>query len=239
MNNYLLLATSIILHWGVQACAFSLNEVRPIVSLGVFNADPGKTQHINIIDLIGNEYTTTKNSTEHFLFGVGYFLHEFDKGDLSLFYGINGFYLSKTTTKGAVIQEGMFYNLSYQYKTSNLPIYASAKAVIKNDGEQYALVMDAGIGPNFMKTSNYNENSLDGGITIPDHAFLNETNTQFSATAGLGIRLNHFWNKAPIELAYRFFYLGQGELNPRTTQILDSLKTGNNYANSLVLSVVL
>lgn len=88
-----------------------------------------------------------------------------------------------------------------------------------------------------MKTKRYSEASLDGGITIPDHAFSGHTSTEFSATAGIGIRMNNLAYGTSAELGYRFFYLGQGNLQSRTNQILDQLKTGNCYANALVLTV--
>jgi hypothetical protein len=169
--------------------------------------------------------------------GLGYFLDAQEKESFKMSYGINAFYLAKATVKGSVIQENLFENLSYHYNVTHYPVYVVAKSTIQTKLQKYAFTVDAGIGPNFIKTSGFKENSLDGGITIPDNAFSGHTSATFSATAGAGVKLNQFFGEAPLECGYRFFYLGKGNFNKDTNQLLNTLSTGSNYANALICSI--
>ncbi|MDI1352411.1 MAG: hypothetical protein PSV35_06525, partial [bacterium] len=63
------------------------------------------------------------------------------------------------------------------------------------------------------------------------------TTVTFSATAGIGLRLNNLLGETPGECGYRFFYLGQGYFGRATTQTITSLHTGTAYANALVCSI--
>ena len=83
-----------------------------------------------------------------------------------------------------------------------------------------------------------NETSLDG-ITLPDNAFSSRSNVVFSATAGLGLRLNNAFGQVPLECGYRFFYLGQGNFNSKSNQLMNTLTTGESYANALICSVTI
>jgi hypothetical protein len=206
-------------------------------SAGYFNADEGRTQHINIVDLVGNNYRVHKKNDGNFLVGVGYLANGGDYSWLNMAYGVKAFYLGQTKVRGVIEQEDFFTNLSYRYNLTHIPVYAMARAMISPGSKSYALTLDAGIGPNVMITSSYDERSLDGGITIPDYAFYGHIKTKFSATAGVGVKLTNLINAAAIEIGYRFFYLGQGDLQPRTNQILNSLKTKDIYANAVVLTL--
>ena len=155
-----------------------------------------------------------------------------------MIYGINAFYLAKTDVTGNVIQENLFTNLSYKYNLTHYPVYVIAKSTIKTKFPQYALTIDTGIGPNFIKADGFQENSLDG-ITIPDNIFSSHTSTTFSATAGFGVKVNQVFGSAPLECGYRFFYLGQGNFNIATNQVLNTLKTGSNYANAIICSMTI
>jgi len=121
---------------------------------------------------------------------------------------------------------------------TNYPVYLSGKALV-HINPRYDMSFDLGVGPNFVKTSSFSEASLDNGVTIPDdNIFTGETKVVLSGTAGVGLRINnliaHQW---PLELDYRFFYLGQGQLKAGNDQVMDNLKTGNNYANAIFISL--
>jgi hypothetical protein len=206
-------------------------------TIGAYQSSQGQAQHIAINTLIGNDLTLTKKNDEGFLLGMGYYLNDKERGLFKWSYGINAFYLSKTQVKGTVIQERLFENLSYRYQVSHLPAYAALRAAISNQSQKYVVIFDGGVGPNFMTTSSYAEQSLDGGITQPDNAFLGRSKTVFSATAGIGVQWNRLLGDASLAVGYRFFYLGEGDFTPRTNQILNTLKTGTNYANALVLTL--
>lgn len=90
----------------------------------------------------------------------------------------------------------------------------------------------------FIKADGFQENPLDG-ITIPDNIFSSHTSTTFSATAGFGVKINQIFGPAPLECGYRFFYLGQGNFNKASNQVLNTLKTGSNYANAIICSMTI
>jgi hypothetical protein len=151
-------------------------------------------------------------------------------------YGINAFYLAPTSVSGNVIQEDLFTNLSYHYNIANYPVYVTAKSTI-NLNSPLALTIDVGVGPNFMRTYDFQENSLDGGFTLPDKIFSANTTTTLSATVGVSLKINHALGQLPLEIGYRFFYLGQGHFKTSNDQVLNKLNTGNTYANALFLSI--
>lgn len=205
-------------------------------SAGYFKANQGKTQHINIQGLVGNTYTTDRSNDGNYLLGLGYLINGGDYNYINMSYGLKAFYLAKTDVSGVIFQEDFFDNLSYKYSITQVPVYAMARAMTNPFNSRYALTLDGGIGLNVLHTSNYKEYSLDNGITLLDHAFYGKTKTVFSATGGIGVRINNVIDSLALELGYRFFYLGQGYLNQRTSQILDHLKTGNSYANAIVVT---
>lgn len=216
----------------------SLRHGHAIVQLGGYWGKQGKAQHINIEGLIGDEFTVTDQTDSNGLVGLGYFLDGQKKELFEMTYGINAFYLPKTGVMGNIIQENLFTNLSYRYNVTHYPLYAVAKSTIKTKFPKYTLTMDAGIGPNFMNTNSFKEISLDG-VTIPDNIFSGHTTATFSATAGIGMKIDHVFGAAPLECGYRFFYLGQGSFNKNTNQLLNTLSTGNNYANALMCAVII
>ncbi len=208
----------------------------PVVQIGWFSATQGKSQHIDIEGLIGDDFSVDHHSSQNLLVGLGYYFDWIDKPQMSLRYGINAFYLAPIKVKGDVTQENLFTNLSYHYTRTNYPIYFSAKALVPctmcSD-----LVIDLGIGPNIVSTHGFKERSLDGGITLPDHIFSGKTVVVFSATAGLGWRMNNVFGNHALEIDYRFFYLGEGRLKKVNNQVRNTLRTGNSYANAIMLSI--
>lgn len=221
----------------IEACEWG----GPTLQLGWFTATQGKSQHVNIEGLIGDDFKVRKSSDQNIFVGIGYYFDglEIDYiAPTSILFGINAFYLAPTTVKGRVVQEGLFTNLSYHYSSTNYPIYFAAKALI-HCGSQGELVIDAGIGPNFTYAHHFKERSLDGGITNPDHIFSNHCAATFSATAGIGWRIDQFLGNLPLEVSYRFFYLGEGKLKKANSQVKNNLYTGNSYGNALCVSVSL
>lgn len=214
----------------------SLKQGQVVIQAGGYWSSQGQTQHINIQDLIGDQFVVTRGERNNGLLGLGYFLDGQENELYKIIYGINAFYLAKTAVTGAVVQENLFTNLSYHYYVTHYPVYAVVKSIIKTTSPNHALTIDLGIGPNFMRTNGFNETSLDG-ITIPDNIFSNRTNTTFTASIGAGIRFNQIFGKAPLECGYRFFYLGQGHFTTINSQVLNTLNTGTNYANAVMCSI--
>lgn len=215
----------------------NFHNAHAIFQLGGYWSTQGKQQRINIYGLIGDQFTVTNNHSKNGVIGFGYFLDCQEKEWFKMNYGINFFYLAKASVRGTIIQEDLFENLSYHYHVTHYPLYVVAKSILQTQFQNSALTIDAGIGPNFMKKSNLEERSLDGGITIPDNAFSGRTSTTFSATAGVGLRFCQIFGEAPLELGYRFFYLGKGHFNKNTDQLINTLQTGRNYAHALIASI--
>lgn len=208
-----------------------------VFQLGGFDASQGNAQNIGITDLIGDRFTVLQGHDQNVLLGLGYYVDGIKQDQVQLQYGLNAFYLAHTTVQGNVIQEDIFNNLSYSYNLTNYPIYLATKALINTNSDKYTVTLDIGFGPNFIKTSHYRESSLDGGITLPDQIFSGQTSMAFSATAAIGIKFNNVLGHVPLEVGYRFFYLGQGYLQKNNNQLTNTLNTGNNYANALVISI--
>jgi hypothetical protein len=212
-----------------------------VLQVGGFTARQGTAQRIGAFgNLAGNDYTVTDHTDSNILLGLGYYIDGLARGHYSLLYGINAFYLAQTVVKGNAIQEQMpiFTNFSYRYFITNYPIYIATKALINTGSDKYNLTFDLGIGPNIINTNKYSESSLDDGVTQEDHSFSDNTSVAFSATAGIGIKFNNLLKyNIPLEIGYRFFYLGQGNLNKQNNQQKNSLKTGNSYANAFIVSI--
>ena len=208
----------------------------PVLQLGGFTTTLGRSQHINIEGLIGDDFSVKRSSHQNFLIGLGYYFYGLDLAQTRFLYGINAFYLGPTKVKGKVTQEDLFTNLAYHYSRANYPIYFATKAFICC-GRDYDVVIDLGIGPNIARTRGFKERSLDGGITIPDHIFKGKSVWKFSATAGIGWRMNNVLGNLSVEIDYRFFYLGQGELKKINNQVKNSLYTGHSYANAILFTI--
>jgi len=210
----------------------------PLQVGGFFASNQHHTQNINIQGLVGDQFSDKPHRPNNVLVGLGYYLNGYEATNYSLLYGLNAYYLARTRVQGSITQEQLFTNLAYSYSLTNYPLYVAAKALLKSD-TNYQGTIDLGIGPNFIRTNRFGESSLDGGITIPDHAFAGKTKTVFSATAGVGLRLNEAIGHTPLECGYRFYYLGKGSFRKLTNQLLNTLETNDNYANAVVCSVTI
>jgi opacity protein-like surface antigen len=218
--------------------AFSYNNlpIHFLVEGGGYYSTQGKAQRVNIDGLIGDQFNITNRNDTNAIFGAGFLLDGLRKGNFGFDYGINAFYLAKTKVSGTITQELLFTNLAYNYYVSHLPVYLFAKGFYSTDYNHLAITADLGIGPNFMNTNLYDDSSLDG-ITLPDNAYTgNFSNTVFSGMVGVGVKYT-VMNQFPVEIGYRYFYLGEGSFNPRTSAIQNKLHTGNNTAQALLLTI--
>lgn len=222
-----------------QCFSFDLKAGHFNAQVGGFVSSQGKTQNIYIQGLLGDQYRVTKHNDGNALFGLGYMLDGPKRDAFNLSYGVNAFYFLNSKVQGTITQEFLYTNLAYHYSMSHLPVYAAVKANMNNHSDKYAVTLDAGIGPNFMTGSNYNDWSIDNGETYPDHAFKGRSNTSFSAMGGIGIKVNNVLGHYPLEIGYRFFYLGDGGLKRRSDQLLNTLKTGTDYAQALMFTVTI
>ncbi|MCX7115345.1 MAG: hypothetical protein NTW08_05510 [Gammaproteobacteria bacterium] len=236
-----------------QASAFDLTTLKTmhfnnplpghkVVQLGNYwSVQGGNAQDINILGLIGDRFfTVTNNQSNNALVGLGYYFDGQERTllntTMNMSYGINAFYMAKTGVAGTVMQEQLFTNLAYGYHVSHFPVYAAAKSTIQTQSSKYAVTVDAGIGPNFITTGGFQESPLDSN-TIPDKIFAGHTTTTFSVTAGAGVKVNNVFGSAPLECGYRFYYLGQGNFYRLSNQVVNTLNTGDGYANAVLCSI--
>jgi len=243
-RNYRLLLLRLLLGLSFPVVSSAIQPIEVIknghgiLQLGGYWSSQGKQQHINIQSLIGDEFTVNRGNGGNGLVGLGYYVAGQEKNAFHMSYGVNAFYLPKIAVSGNVIQENLFTNLAYSYNVAHYPVYAMAKATIPSHSPTHSWTIDAGIGPNFMNVSGFNEQSLDG-ITLPDQIFSSHTTTTFSATVGLGIESNNLFGHAPFGCGYRFYYLGKGSLNTLSSQVTSSLSTGQSYGNAVICSVII
>lgn len=204
-----------------------------ILQTGGFNISQGSNQMIGIEGLVGDRFTLTSHNDQNVLLGIGCLVDGINKDKINVLFGINAFYFSRTIVQGNVRQEDLFTNLSYRYSIINSPVYLMGKLLIPIKDQQN-FIIDFGVGPNFIQAKDFSEKSLDG-ITIPDHAFTNQMTATPSVTGGIGFRFNHVLGQLPLEVSYRFFYLGTGYLK-KENSFMSDLSTGNSYANALIIS---
>lgn len=211
-----------------------------LAQLGGYSAIQGRNQDIYVREnLVGNYYSVTTHNQGSGVVGLGYLLDgPLVRDRFPLSYGVNAFFLGQTSVSGYIVEEHLFTTLSYHYKIQSIPLYAMAKTVVNSTNDHYKFVFDAGVGPNFMSASRYSEVALTE-YTIPDNAFVSRNNIIFSATAGVSLRFNNAEGKLPLECGYRFFYLGKGRFTVENDQALNALKTGTNYANAFICSVII
>lgn len=235
MKNYLDITAIIsMLLAATPTFAFTLKNGYYLAEAGLVASSQSYTQDIAINCLIGNRFTAIDSLSLSGLVGVGYLVKGYDSETFGFDYGLNGFYLSNSVS-GLIIQEHLYPNLAYSYKVNHFPLYATAKLHTKTPLDKIALTLDAGLGPNFMQSGHYQEKPLDP-IILPDNAFLGHANTTLSAMAGVGLRLPPLSVLSSFEVGYRYFYLGRGELTPRTNELLNTLNTGTNSAHALILT---
>ena len=213
-----------------------LKQGHTVIQLGGYWSSQGKDQHINVQYVAGNQYTVNHQNPGNGLFGLGYFVDGLHKDHFQLVYGLNAFYLPGTHVNGDIVEEDSFTNLSYSYNIRHVPLYLAAKALINTTQDKLNVTLDVGIGPNFMQTNHYKELPEVDYIT-PNDSFSSHNSVAFTAMAGIGLRLNNVFGHSPLECGYRFFYLGQGQLAINNDQIINTLKTGNNYANAVLCSI--
>lgn len=222
-----------------QALSLQPSDGHFILQAGGFMSNPGESQDVHIRYILGDQYTVNSHQDHKAVFGLGYLLRGFESPALRMDFGANAFYLTKTTVNGEIIQEHQFTNLGYRYEITHIPVYAVVKAAVKNKSDKLALTLDAGLGPNFNKTNRFQEWPINQSDAIPDYAYSGTSNTAFSATAGIGVKINRVLGDIPLECGYRFFYLGNGKFNKRSEQWLTNLDTGSVYAQALICGVAI
>lgn len=221
----------------VQALSSVLPYGQLVIQGGASFSKPGTAQHININTLVGDQYTLSNSNQSTGLFGLSYLIAGPNIANALMSYGVSGFYFPKVVASGEIIQEHLFANLGYSYGIKQVPIYATAKSVVMNQSKQLGLTIDTGIGANFNKTTTVESWAINDSNAVPDRVFSGRSNTAFSAMAGVGFRLNNILGSIPLDCGYRYFYLGKGSFYKRSNEWLNTLSTGDNYAQTIICSV--
>lgn len=216
-----------------SAYALEIPNGKLAIEAGLFRTNQGDAQDISINGLVGDHFTVQDGTQNNGLVGIGYYLPFMDN---TLDVGLNVFYLAKTTIKGSIIQENLYENLDYRYDVIQAPIYLDAKKHFPMS-ESYGFTIDLAVGINIMNLHNYHDEPSDGSTSLPDDAFKSQSNVLFSGSVGLGIELCNLLYHQPIEIGYRFFYLGESSLPGRVPEIED-LETGHAYAHALVGTIM-
>jgi len=207
-----------------------VHDTKFIFDVGYFNAKEGKSQHINMTDLIGNDYTLNSSNQQNVLVGTGFYV---PSSLMDIDFGLHFFYFNTTGVAGSIVQEDYFTNLAYNYNVINMPIYISGQKEFHFSNLPTSFLLNAGIGPNIISLYNYSEKPLTS-YSLSNHSFRSSTRSEFSVNAGLGLKLSK-----QFELSYQFFYLGKSQLATNNSGVLNSLQTDHMYANTLVLSLII
>lgn len=212
-----------------------------IPQVGAYFGSYGKAQLVDIADLNGNWYTLNKSSPSSVLVGAAYYIDALSRQTYNLQVGLDVFYLPNGSVDGYINleQQPQNQNLSYSYTVQNIPLYFSAKAKTNELNKRFDLIFDVGIGPNFIRTSGYQESPLNTFTLANNQIFSDHNNVSFSAMAGVSARIYNLFGNLPLECGYRFMYLGQGKLATNNSQLLNTLTTGDNYANTIACGVVI
>jgi hypothetical protein len=209
-----------------------------VIELGGFRATQGKSQQVDLNDdQIPDNFTVTQSQDSNVVGGMGYYVDGQETKWMRLSYGINAFYLAPTKVIGTVpFEPPPEPPLSIYYTTTSMPIYLATKALINNSySNKYNMVIDLGIGPNFLTTSDVKPTSPNPLLTTTHGG---ATAVTLSAMAGIGLRVNHVFGQNSLECGYRFFYLGQGKFNNVDSDVTSTLQTGDVYANAVLCSMV-
>jgi hypothetical protein len=204
-----------------------------VVQIGAFTATQGKAQPIGFAGITDNDFGVSQSQGQNALVGLGYYVNGYEGNAFDLSFGVNAFYLAPTVIKGTINEGNIPLNLTYQYNLTNYPLYAMLKGFLYTS-HKYWLTADVGVGPNIITASSYSESAVDP-TAIPNNGFSSNTSIVWSGTFGLGLRINNVIGTFPLEIDYRFFYLGEGSLQ-KNSPFNDNLVTGDNTANALVLS---
>lgn len=210
-----------------------------LVEIGGYAAVQNKNQRIELQhNLAGHHYTVTSHNQGGGLVGLGYFLNAPKVKGFPMSVGVNAVFLGQSSVGGYILEGGDQRNASYHYRLQSTPVLFEAKTLVKTRSDKFKLALEAGIGPNFMNASHYSEIPLNQ-VSSPVDAFSESTTINFAATVGAGIRFHDAPGQLPLELGYRFFYLGQGAYAINNSQVLSAIKTGDYYAHALVFTVTI
>lgn len=203
---------------------------------GVYGITQGVQQHIDIQNMIGNEYVPKSRSDGNALVGFGVFRDVYSMEKATIQAGFQLYYLFSSHVAGQVLLENAFNDVNYQYSMSYLPIYAALKLHKPSHYDKLDFVFDAGVGADFIRMNRYHETAVIPG-TVPDDAYQAREDTSITATVGVAARVYRFPHDGWVELGYRFFYLGDAKFNPSNSLYLTSFRAGSMYGNAFVLAL--
>ncbi len=205
---------------------------------GVFNAKQGKELHIDITGLIGDQYliSSDHSSSAFVTLGALWKVKAVKQGTILI--GLDYSFFGNTKTKGDILIENTLRNLSYSYSAHSSVIISSAQLRHSMGKSGNEAIFEIGLGPNFMTTHGYSEQSLDD-TTSTSKSFKGKTTPSLAARVGVSLLTKNLSKTKGFSLGYRLTSLGSGKLKPNTGNITSQLTTGNVYNHAIMLSVFL
>ncbi len=231
-------ATTVLLLLSSSTFAYNtyLGSSSVLLETGFLTAAPGKTQHIDVTGLSGDRYKADKSYDQNIIFGLSYLVDGPKMSSFNSSYGLSAHYLGRTQSAGLIYIEHLSPSLGYVYNIEHFPVHAIGKIESNKIHDNYTLTAEAGLGPNFLTLSHYQEKSLDS-VTLANIAFKGRSDTVFSANIGFGVKAHNFFDQNPLECGYRLFYLGESKLRKNNSEVLNGLSTGSLYAHSIICSI--
>lgn len=213
-------------------------NLKGVLFAGGLWINQGANQSVLINEGFGDYFSVTHNNNVGAgIVGAGAYIDslELETDFFTVQYTATSFFIPQTTITGFVTQEGLVTNLAYGYDIAYLPSFIGLKITDKPIDRAYHGTFDVGVGFDVIFTNNFGETSLTP-YTVTDNFFSGRHRSySFDATLGVGLKVQT--GLVPIEIGYRFFYLGQGTLPSSNTLVLNPLLTGHNFANAVICTV--
>ena len=198
----------------------------------------GQNQTINIDSAASDYFSVNHTNSNTGIVGAGFYLDNLELRNkrFTVQYTATAFYLPVTRIFGSGTLGETASNFTYDFSVGYLPTLFGLKFTDKPVEKPYHVTIDLGLGFDTLFVSGFHGTNV-VPPTVPDY-FAKNTDYSLAATAGVGFKVYPSAYSIPIEIGYRFFYLGQGHL-PAIYPALGPLGTGYNYANVVMLTLEL
>ncbi len=111
----------------MAAHAFDIRDGHLVLQAGAVSISQGEAQTLGAQNVMTSRYTLNDSHATNYLVGAGYLFDAPINQKVEIKYGLNAFYFAATSVSGSVIQQQLYENLSYHYRISYLPVYATVK----------------------------------------------------------------------------------------------------------------
>lgn len=194
----------------------------------VFTA-PGSTQQVALFNDLGNTYVADNNVHNILSFMAGVGATTFQNNHIKFDDSVRFMPIGNVPVSGYVweLYSPLYANLAYKYRLkSDILLFENAISWIDTPIHPSFIL---GFGRAINRVSYYDAYPLNNNTIIAAQKYKNNKTIQVAYEIGVG--LDYKFNKAVIELAYRFVNVGKANLGLSPTQTTtDTLSTGQiNY----------